>query len=75
VDGVIYNRKKFKVKNDRLFLANLGIKDISEIQGLESLTDLQWLDLSGNKIHKIKGLESDFLSYEVNPIMYEFYFQ
>ncbi len=35
-----------------------GITDISEIKGLENLTNLQWLQLQENGIEEIKGLEN-----------------
>jgi len=55
-----------------LDLHNLGITDITEIQGLDSLYDLEWLDLYGNQIKTIKGLEQltnlKRLSLRENPI-------
>lgn len=41
-----------------LDLSGKEIKDISEISGLEALTDLQILKLSNNQIGEIKGLET-----------------
>jgi hypothetical protein len=41
-----------------LDLSRKGIKDISEIYGLEALTSLQSLNLSRNKISEIKGLDT-----------------
>lgn len=35
----------------------IGLTDISKIEGLENLTELQSLDLFGNEIFEIKGLE------------------
>ena len=40
-----------------LNLSGEGIKDITEINGLEALTELQVLNLSKNRITEIKGLE------------------
>jgi hypothetical protein len=47
------------MKKDLLTLDLSGkkIKDISEIEGLDTLTDLQVLNLSDNQIVEIKGLE------------------
>lgn len=45
------------VLNNRLNLSNRRIKDITDIDGLESLIELQSLDLSNNQISEIKGLE------------------
>ena len=55
MDYVIYRDKKYEVKNNSLDLVNLGIEDITEIQGLDTLTDLISLDLRDNKIKKING--------------------
>jgi len=45
------------VLNNRLNLSNRGIKDITDIEGLENLIELQSLNLSNNQISEIKGLE------------------
>ena len=55
---IIYRDKKYKVENRVLFLDNLGIRDLSEIENLESLTDLEELLLDNNQISEIKGLET-----------------
>jgi hypothetical protein len=54
------NQYPVKDKNGKpsLDLSKKGIADISEIQGLESLTKLQELNLTANKIAEIKGLEA-----------------
>jgi len=49
---------KIKKGLKTLKLYNVGIEDITEIKGLAELTDLQSLDLAGNKITEIKGLEN-----------------
>ena len=53
--------KDYSMMEDRgLLTLNLlgeGIKDITEINGLEALTELQVLNLSKNQITEIKGLE------------------
>ncbi|MBA7584206.1 hypothetical protein ES708_26159 [subsurface metagenome] len=50
----------------------IGLKDISQIEGLEKLTDLKRLDLFGNEIAEIKGLEKlinlEYLILEGNEI-------
>jgi len=48
---------KFYVKDDLLDLHNKGIKDITEIEGLEKPTNLKALYLSRNQIEEINGLE------------------
>ncbi len=56
---VIVHREKIEVKKDiSLDLSKMNIKDISDIKGLESLTNLKLLNLGGNQITEIKGLES-----------------
>ena len=51
-DTVEYNSKLYevKVKNGlkTLKLYNIGIEDITNIKGLDKLTDLQVLNLAGN---------------------------
>jgi len=56
---VIVHGEKIEVKKDiTLELSKMNIKDISDIKGLESLSNLKILDLGGNLITEIKGLES-----------------
>ncbi len=51
--------KKIEVKKDGfLGLSSMNIKKISDVKGLESLANLQTLDLQDNQITKIKGLKS-----------------
>ncbi|MFX1316866.1 MAG: leucine-rich repeat domain-containing protein [Promethearchaeota archaeon] len=57
--NIIVKGKKKKVKRN-LNLSKMGITDISEIEGLESLTFLKGLNLKKNYITEIKGL--DFLT-------------
>ncbi|MFX1520481.1 MAG: leucine-rich repeat domain-containing protein, partial [Promethearchaeota archaeon] len=54
---VIYRGKKYKVKKGTLEIRFKKVPDISEIEGLESLTDLKELILDHNKIREIKGLD------------------
>jgi hypothetical protein len=54
---VRYKDKKYYVTYNTLDLHRQGVKDITEIEGLEHLTNLQILDLSWNQIEDIKGLE------------------
>ena len=55
---VIVKGKKKKVRGVNLKLSKMGITDISQIEGLESLTFLKRLMLRENFITEIKGLES-----------------
>ncbi len=55
---VIVKGETIYVKGETLDLISKGINNISEIEGLESLTNLQELTLSENKITEIKGLEA-----------------
>jgi len=50
--------KKWYVYDSELDLYESGIGDISEIKGLENLTNLQLLQLQENGIEEIKGLEN-----------------
>lgn len=58
--SVEYNDKIFKVISKKggpsLDLSDQGIKDINEILGLDSLTNLKHLNLNNNIITEIKGL-------------------
>ncbi len=56
-EHVAVHNKVYLVKHNILNLNNLGITSISEIEGLEKLTNLTELSLSGNKISEIQGLE------------------
>jgi len=68
---VEYNGKKYNVKNS-LKLQNLGIKKITDINGLDKLTSLKKLDLDHNEIEDIDGLENlkelEYLSLMYNKI-------
>ncbi|MFX0074710.1 MAG: leucine-rich repeat domain-containing protein [Candidatus Hermodarchaeota archaeon] len=56
-DGEMY---EVKIKNGlkTLKLYNMGIKNITDIKGLDKLTDLQVLNLANNEITEIKGLDN-----------------
>jgi len=60
------------VLDGSLNLRNCGIKDIIDIEGLDSLKNLKRLDLSYNQISEIKGLENleslEFLGLHTNRI-------
>ena len=60
---VKYNGKRFDVKNNNISLRDQGITDISEIKGLNSLTNLISINLEDNKIEKIHGLD-DLINLE-----------
>lgn len=55
---VLYNGRMFFEYNGELNLGHLGIRDITEIQGLENLKNLKAIILWGNQIEQIQGLES-----------------
>ena len=68
---VLYKNKKYRVRKmpalaegqppiveGDLILRGLGIRDISEIKGLEYLTSVKSLNLDKNQIKEIKGLEN-----------------
>ena len=61
-NSVVYKGKRYKVKKrGGLLTLNLGhkkIKNISEIEGLVELTNLQKLDLEYNRIKEIRNLET-----------------
>ena len=46
------------VYKGELYLEGKGIEKISEIEGLDTLTDLQYLLLSENQIKEIDGLDT-----------------
>jgi len=54
---VVLKGEKYYVKNGMLDLSRKEITALTEIEGLESLTNLQELTLSWNQIEAIKGLE------------------
>ena len=54
----IEHKATFNGLHFTLDLSFRGIKDISEIKGLENLTKLQVLNLSNNDISEIKGLDN-----------------
>ena len=57
MEYVIFSDYKFKVENKTLRIVNRGIRDITEIEGLENFTDLQELNLSQNfKISEINNV-------------------
>lgn len=60
--SVLYKNEEFKpIMKDGLLTLDLsekGIKIITEVKGLETLTDLQVLNLSNNQINEIEGLDN-----------------
>ncbi len=56
--SVTVKGKKYQVEYGGLTLHKLGIEDIAEIKGLQDLMDLEYLNLTKNKIKEIKGLEN-----------------
>lgn len=57
-DFVVVDDKKIVVQDNFLNLRGLRIENIEDIKGLESLKDLEVLDLSNNEIIKIDGLSN-----------------
>ncbi len=55
--SVIVNNDKIKVESDLLNLSNRNIENISDINGLESLSNLKILNLANNNIRFISNLE------------------
>lgn len=72
---VTYKGRRYYVKNGKLELRLKKISDITEIKGLENLTNLERLILDHNKITEIKGLENLIalreLDLRFNPIRYD----
>jgi hypothetical protein len=58
IEFITIRGEKYHVWNDKLDLSELKISDITEIEGLETLTNLQVLELHSNQIDEIKGLEN-----------------
>lgn len=54
---VVINNQNIIVESDELYLSNRGIKDISEIHGLNNLSHIKKLYLNNNKITKIHKLD------------------
>ena len=55
---VVVGDSRIKVKDKKLNLQRKGIANINEIKGLESLTDLEELDLSWNRIEYFQEINS-----------------
>ena len=60
---IIYKGTKYRIQKNKkgqtsLNLCYSGIADIEDIEGLNSLRELEILDLRGNKITEIKGLDN-----------------
>ena len=56
-ESLLFKGKRFFVENGVLDLNSQLIYDISEIENLDTLKNLESLVLSGNKISEIDGLE------------------
>ena len=56
-EDVIVNGEFYYKYDDRLYLNELNIVEISDIKGLQNLTNLKALYLAGNQIEEIKGLD------------------
>ena len=69
---IIYEFTIIDVYSGYLSLCGMNIREITQIEGLERLVDLYYLDLSYNDIHEIKGLtglsELDVLILSNNKI-------
>jgi hypothetical protein len=72
LEFVMVKGKPFYVLDHRLSLTKLGIADIYEINGLQNLNHLEYLDLRNNQITEVKGLEHLInlkeLNLEQNPL-------
>lgn len=55
---MVYKGKRIDVVKNRLFLVKKKIKNITEIIGLEDLTNLETLNLNNNQIIEIESLEN-----------------
>jgi len=60
------NKQYFDAVNGRLNLRYLGIKNLSEIKGLERVKDIEFLDLSNNNFTDVKGIEQFAALKELN---------
>jgi len=58
MEFITFKGKKYYVESGELKLNNQEINEISQLEGLSGLDDLQVLNLFGNQIKEIKGLES-----------------
>lgn len=60
--SVVYDGKEYVVKRENnlstLDLSGMGIKKISDIKGLETLIELEALNLNNNQISEIENLEN-----------------
>lgn len=82
LEELLFDEIKYSIMDEEDVIANergyaldvsfLGITDISEIKGLEELTELKRLDLSSNEIFEIKGIDKlinlEYLSLGGNNI-------
>ncbi len=57
MDHVYYNNEKFYVKDGVLSILRKGVKSLSEIEGLEKLTNLKVLNLGWNEIENLETLK------------------
>ncbi|MFX1456007.1 MAG: hypothetical protein ACFFDB_11600 [Promethearchaeota archaeon] len=69
---VLYNGKKFFIRKEGLNFSSWGVKDISQIKGLESQKNIKSLILTANNLTKISGLDSlvnlEALHLDINKI-------
>jgi len=63
MEYITFRGKKFEIRNEVLRLKSLGIKNLQEIESLETITYLRILNLGENKISEISGLNR-FLKLE-----------
>ncbi len=68
MDHVYYNNEKFYVKEGVLNILRKKVRSIDQIEGLENLFNLHYLNLSWNEISEIEGLENlrNFLPKKFN---------
>ena len=59
MEYVEYKGKKYTISSvGKLYLYGLKIRDITEIKGLENLSNLKEIVINNNEISEIKGLDN-----------------
>ena len=55
---ITYEGRKYEIKNNTLDLHGRFVEDITDIEGLDQLTNLKILNLKTNEIRVIRGLDN-----------------